>query len=161
MKPHGLKGEVTVSIDAETPNDITAIESVFVNHSGQLAPYFIEAVSVKGNKAFVKFSEINTLAQAENISKSALYLPKAARPKAAKGDFYADEVVGFAIQDEKDGNLGTVREVVQSGLQRLLSVEGDADGREILIPVNDAFITRVNRARKTITVSLPDGFLDI
>jgi len=160
MKPHGLKGEVTVSIDAGIPTDLAEIESVFVNHGGQLAPYFIDAISVKGSKAFVKFIVINTLAQAENISKSAIYLPKTTRPKAAKGDFYADEVSGFKVTDETEGDLGTVSEVVESGLQRLLAVE-DKAGKEMLIPVNEAFIKSVNRSRKTITVSLPDGFLEI
>ena len=161
MKPHGLKGEVTVSIDTEMPNDFTSLDILFLNLKGQLVPYFIDSVSVKGNKAFVKFNEINTLEQAEIISKSTLYLPKSARPKAAKGEFYTDEVSGFAVEDENHGLIGTVRAVVQAGRQRLLSIEAANKEKEILIPVNNVFIKNINRQKAKITVSLPEGFLDL
>lgn len=159
MKPHGLKGEVTISIDADIPNDFASLDAVFINYNDQLVPYFISSASVRGAKAFVKFEDIDTIEQAQTISKLALYLPKSARPKARHGEFYADEVLGFSIEDENYGELGTVREVVQAGLQRLLSVHHN--DKVILIPVNDVFIKSVNRKKTKIIVSLPEGFLDM
>jgi 16S rRNA processing protein RimM len=57
------------------------------------------------------------------------------------------------------GALGTVREIVEAGPNKLLAI--DRDGKEILIPVNGPFIQSVNKTKKLVTVELPEGFLDL
>ncbi len=159
MKPHGLKGGVTIALNTEAPDDFDSIKTVFVEVKEKLLPYFVDTVSLKGNKAFLKLDGVDTPEDALAISKSSLYLPKTFRPKSGRGDFYDDEVIGFEVSDSETGLLGTITEVVQAGPNKLLSV--DHNGREILIPVNSPFINSVNKNRKKITVTLPDGFLDI
>lgn len=159
MKPHGLKGQVTISLDPEAPEDFTPIETVFVEINERLLPYFIEAISLKGNKAFLKFEEVNTPEQAQKICKSAIYLPKSLRPKSDRGEFYDDEVIGFEVLDSKFGSLGKITEIIQAGPNKLLSV--DYRGKEVLIPLNSPFIDGINKIRKKIIVTLPEGFLEI
>jgi 16S rRNA processing protein RimM len=159
MKPHGLKGEVTIALDIDAPEDFKAIDTVFVETRERLLPFFIEGISVRGNKAFLKLEEVNTPEDAQRISKSAIYLPKASRPKTSRGKFYDDEVIGFEVSDTGRGVLGKIREVVHAGPNKLLSV--DYLGKEVLVPLNSPFIDSINKRRKTITVTLPDGFLEI
>lgn len=159
MKPHGLKGEVTISLDPEAPDDFSAIETVFVEVRERLLPFFIEGISMKGNKAFLKLEDVNSPEAAQDISKSSLYLPKSSRPKSGRGEFYDDEVIGFEVSDTTMGPLGKITEIVQAGPNKLLSI--DFKGKDVLIPVNGPFIESVNKSRKKIAVTLPDGFLDI
>ena len=159
MKPHGLKGSVTLSLDPEFPDENTALDTLFVEQQKRLVPYFIESISVRGDKAFVKFEEIDTPESANAISKSPVYLPKEMRERSGRGAFYDDEVIGFELADAELGVLGKIIEVVAAGPNRLLSV--DYNGKEILIPVNGPFIKSINKTKKKILVSLPDGFLDI
>jgi len=159
MKPHGLKGEVTIALDADAPEDFSAVETIFVRIKERLLPYFIEDISLKGNKAFLKLEDVDTPEQAQDISKSAIYLPKSARPKSGRGEFYDDEVIGFEVLDTSLGLIGKISEVVQAGPNKLLSI--DHQGREVLVPLNSPFIDSVNKSRKKITVTLPDGFLEI
>jgi 16S rRNA processing protein RimM len=158
LKPHGLKGEVTVSLDADAP-DMTDVQSVFLEKDNRLIPYFIESISVRDTKAYVKFEDIDSIDDAQGISKRPLYLPKSTRPKSGRGEFYDDEVVGFAVDDDVAGNLGSVASVVDAGTNKLLVVVNM--GKEILIPVNGPFITSINKSKKKVSVSLPEGFLDI
>jgi 16S rRNA processing protein RimM len=159
MKPHGLKGQVTISLDPEAPEDLTAIETVFVESHERLLPYFIEAISLKGSKAFLKLEEVNTPEEAQKISKSAIYLPKSSRPKSGRGEFYDDEVIGFEVLDSEFGSLGKITEIIQAGPNKLLSV--NYHGKEVLVPLNSPFIDGINKSRKKITVTLPEGFLEI
>lgn len=159
LKPHGLKGGVTISLDADVPNDLTTLESVFVQEAHNMVPYFIESVSVTGNKAFVKFEDIDTPEAAEKISKNAIYLPKTERPKSGRGEFYDDEVRGFTVEDQTLGVLGLIDDVMTAGANKLLVL--DHNGQEVLIPINGPFILSINKSRKKITVDLPEGFLDI
>jgi 16S rRNA processing protein RimM len=158
LKPHGLQGEVTLSIDIEAP-DLNTIQTVFIDQGNGMVPYFIEKLSLNGAKAFVKFEDVNSLEEAAKISKSAVFLPKSSRPKSVRGEFYDDEIIGFEVHDEQAGLVGTVQGVTQAGMNKLLAI--DSRGKEVLIPLNSPFIMSINKGKKRIRVSLPEGFLDI
>lgn len=159
MKPHGLKGEVTISLDPEAPEDFSTVQTVFVEIRERLLPYFVEAISLRGKRAFLKLEEVDTPEAAQSISKAGIYLPKSSRPKSGRGAFYNDEVIGFEVLDTDLGALGNITEIVQAGPNKLLSV--DFKGKEVLIPLNSPFIEGINKSKKKITVTLPDGFLEI
>ncbi len=159
LKPHGLKGEVTLAIDAEAPADFETVQSVFLEREGRLIPYFIESISQKGAKAFVKFDEVNSIEEAASLSKASIYLPKAMRPKPEHDDFHLDEIIGFEVTDQEAGALGKVIEIMQAGPNKLLVI--DYAGKEVLVPVNSPFITQITKSKRHIAVNLPDGFLDI
>lgn len=156
LKPHGLKGGVTISLDELIDADS---KTFFIEINNSLVPYFIEEYSERGNKAFVKFEDVDSVEDAETISKKAIYLPKSARPKSARGEFYDDEIIGFQVEDSSLGILGQVTEVTTAGPNKLILVR--ASNREILIPVNSPFIKSINKAKKKISVELPDGYLEI
>jgi 16S rRNA processing protein RimM len=159
LKPHGLKGEVTISLDADLPNDFSALDAVFVGAGDSLVPYFISGNSVTGNKAFVKFEDVDTLQDAEELTKKNVYLPKSARPKSERGEFYDDEAIGCSVTDQNLGELGVITDVMIAGPNRLLVM--DYQEQEVLIPINSPFIISVNKSKKRITTELPEGFLDI
>ncbi|MNC95569.1 Ribosome maturation factor RimM [compost metagenome] len=77
----------------------------------------------------------------------------------AKGEFYSEEVIGFEVFDDVNGPLGFVEDVEQAGPNRFLILSYIQ--KEIMIPVNGPFIKSINKSKKTISVSLPEGFLDI
>ena len=158
-KPHGLKGEVTVMLEEDAPDDLAVLGSVFLEQNNRLVPYFIQSVSGHKNKAFVKFEDVETIEAAEKIAKQSIYLDKALRPKSGRGEFYDDEILGFEIHDEEKGLLGKIIDVMQAGPNRLLVLEYLS--KEVLIPINAPFITNVNKTKKRISVALPEGFLDL
>jgi len=157
MKTHGLKGEVTIAMQMECP-DLTGVDTLFLERSGQLVPYFVQSVSFKSDKAFIKLEDVDNIDDAQELKGSSIYLQKTARPKLARGEFYNDEVIGFEVSDD-ERVLGLVKEVVEAGPSRFLSV--DVDNKETLIPINGPFIKSVNKTSKKIKVELPEGFLDI
>jgi 16S rRNA processing protein RimM len=159
LKPHGLKGEVTLSLSPEGPDDLSSIKTVFVEQHDRLVPFFIEVCSQNGDKAFVKFEEVDSSDAANAISKSSVYLPKSERPKSGRGEFYDDEIIGFQVHDKELGHLGDVQSIEKAGPNKLIVI--NYHDKEVLIPVNGPFITGINKSKKRIAVELPEGFLDI
>lgn len=159
MKPHGLKGEVTVSLDDDAPDDFSSIDSVFIEQNQRLVPYFVQGVSTQGKKAFIKFDDVDTIEDAAKIVKQSLYILKSLRPKAGRGEFYDDEIIDFDVHDEEMGSLGKVKEIMHAGPNKLLVVA--LAEREVLVPTNSPFIQSINKRKKQINVQLPEGFLDI
>jgi 16S rRNA processing protein RimM len=159
LRSHGLKGEVTVSLDPECPSGLESVNSIFLEENSKLIPYFIEHAAVRGDKAYIKFEEVNSAEAASQISRRAVYLPKSSRISSGRGNFYDDEILDFEVVDDVHGTLGKVTKVTQAGPNKLVAV--GYMNKEVLIPVNGPFITGVNKSKKRISVSLPDGFLDI
>ncbi len=159
MKPHGLKGEVTVSIDPDSAVNWNNLRSLYVLINNHPVPYFINHVSLKGGKAYIKFEDVGNADEARNLQKMSLYLPKSERPKLQRGQFYDDEVVGFEVEDELTGLIGIIQRMEKTGQNRFIVVK--CHQKEVLIPVNGPFIAGINKSKKKVSVNLPEGFLDI
>lgn len=160
VKPHGLKGEVTLSLEADAPEDLAALDAVFLDQNNRMVPYFIESVTGQGNKAYVKFEDVDTHDDALRISRQSVFLEKSKRPPADPNEFYDDEIIGFEVSDQQLGFLGPITQIIQAGPNKLLEITGK-EGKEVLIPVNGPFILNIDTVEKTVLVDLPEGFLDL
>ena len=113
----------------------------------------------KGNQLRVKFEDVSSEADAEAILKADVYLPLDLLPKLTGNKFYYHEVIGFTIEDVNFGKVGIINGINDSTAQPLFEVyNGDT---ELLIPMIDAFIKKVDRKNKTITVETPKGLIEM
>jgi 16S rRNA processing protein RimM len=157
-KTHGLKGGVTAMLTTDFATD--EIKDVFIEMGSSLVPHVVSDLSDRGDKAFIKFESVNSPEEAALLKGASIYLAKAVRPKLKRGDFYDDEIIDFEVIDKTVGPIGRVREVMESGLNKLIVVVDNA-GKETLIPVNAPFISSVLKTKQVLRVDLPEGFLDI
>ena len=158
-KPHGLNGDVSIVIDADIPQDYKNLESVFIEQDKQLVPFFISRIRISGNKAILSLDESNSIEFAQKLKGAKLYLPLEFLPALKDDQFYFHEIIGFNITDEVTGDLGKITTVYDAGPQDIIAFEHQ--GKEILLPVNDKTIIRVDKSTNTLHVSIPDGLLDI
>ena len=158
-KTHGLQGDVVVYIDADDPEMYIDMESVFVEQNKNLVPYFIEYLSLKNKLATVGFEGVDSIEEAEALRNCNVYLPLTVLPQLEPDQFYYHDIIGFALIDEKLGNLGQVGTVYTMPAQDLISFT--YQGKEVLVPVNDHVITRVDKAQQQLHLALPDGLLDV
>lgn len=155
----GLKGELSVFLDTDEPEKYYQMESVFLTQGEELIPFFIESVKVKGRTQLaVKFRDIEAEDAASYVDEE-LYLPISFLPPLTGNRFYYHEIRNFSVEEETYGYLGGCVDVVEYPHQALFQI--DANGKEVLVPIVDDFIRKVDRDRKMITLSLPEGLLDI
>ena len=55
--------------------------------------------------------------------------------------------------------IGTIINIIDHPGNTLLEV--DANGTEILIPLNDNTFEHINKSKKQISINLPEGLLDL
>jgi len=158
IKTHGLNGEVSILLDVDFPNEYQELESVFLEQSGKLVPFFIDTIQINSNKGLVKFEDIDTIDQAKELVKSKLYLPLSSLPSLKEGQYYYHELVGCKVY-EHDQLLGDIKDVIDLNGNQLISVE--VNKKEVLIPLKDEILTTVDIANSKVTVELPEGLLDI
>ena len=157
---YSFKGEVLVKTDSDNPEDYTKLESIFVELSTGLVPFFIRKCQLhKSSLLRIDFEEVNSEQDADAILKKNLFLPLDLLPPLEGNKFYYHEVIGFSIT-QNGTQIGTIFRIIEQGLQALFEIT-DNQGAERLIPIHDDFILEVDRASRNITVQLPEGLLEL
>ncbi|MCK0160858.1 ribosome maturation factor RimM [Allomuricauda sp. F6463D] len=160
VSKYSFKGEVLVKLDTDEPERYEKMESVLVSLGNNLIPFFIDRCRLhKSNLLRIDFEEVKDEPTADKLIGSELYLPLTMLPPLTGNKFYFHEVIGFTLMDEVYGDIGVVESVNDSTSQDLFEVKkGD---KELLIPISDAIITKVDRENKTIHVKTPEGLVDL
>lgn len=160
VKAVGLKGECSILLDVDEPARYKKLESVFVEINKQLVPFFIESLSIRQNNfAAVKFRNIQTQAQAEQLTGCSLFLPLSQLPPLDETSFYFHELEGYRIVDENKGDIGLVTEVVDYGTNVVALTQ--LHQREIIVPLQKIFFRRIDRSNRIFYTALPEGLVDM
>ena len=159
-KKFSFKGEVLAYLDTDEPELYENLESVFVEHNKHLVPFFIETSSLHKNDFLrVRFEDVNTEEDADALVGNAVYLPLTMLPKLSGNKFYFHEVIGFEIEDQRLGVFGKIAAVNDTTAQPLFEVlNGDV---EMLIPMVDHFLLKIDRENKKVMMDLPDGLIEM
>ena len=155
-----FKGEVLVKLDTDDPESFLEMESVFIDMNKNLIPFFIEKSALqKSNLLRIKFEEITAEEDADRILKKELYLPLSFLPELENDQFYFHEVIGFKVIDKNFGEVGILKSINDSTPQALFEIEHE--GNEILVPVNDDFIDKLDKPNKTLHLNVPEGLIEM
>lgn len=159
-KKFSFKGEVLIYLDTDEPELYENLESVFVECDKHLVPFFIENASLHKNDLLrVRFEDVDTEEQADALIGNSLYLPLNMLPKLSGNKFYFHEVIGFEIEDKRLGIVGKIVSINDTTAQPLFEVINGIN--EILIPMIDHFIVKVDRENKKIVMDLPEGLVEM
>lgn len=160
-KPHGVKGEVSLMFSDDVFDRVDA-DYLVLMVDGILVPFFFEEYRFKsGETALVKFCDIDTKEQAQELTGCDVFFPKKLSDRD-ENELTWDELEGFEIlnADDNDSRIGTLSYVDDATENVLFSVE-KPDGNEVLIPASDEFIISVDAENRKIRVRLPEGLLDL
>jgi 16S rRNA processing protein RimM len=159
-KKFSFKGEVLIYLDTDEPELYENMESIFVEYNKNLVPFFIENSSFHKNDFLrVKFEDVDNEAEADAILNHEVYLPLSMLPKLEGNKFYFHEVIGFEIEDERIGIFGKIVSINDTSAQPLFEViNGNV---EILVPMIDQFLVKIDRENKKVIMNLPEGLVEM
>ena len=159
-KKYSFKGEIILNLDTDEPNLYQNMLSVFIDLNGKIVPYFIERSSLHKKKSIrIKFEDINSEEEASYLLNKEVYLPINLLPKLEGKKFYYHEITGYKVIDSNHGNIGLIVSVNDASSQSIFVIENME--KQILIPINDKIIERIDRENKTIYISAPNGLIEL
>lgn len=159
-KKFSFKGEVLIFLDTDEPELYENMESVFVEFNKNLVPFFIENSNLhKGDFLRVKFEDVDSEADADEIIGCEIYLPLNMLPKLEGNKFYFHEVIGFEIEDQRLGVFGKIVSINDTSAQPLFEVVNGSV--EILVPMIDQFLVKIDRENKKVIMNLPEGLVEM
>ncbi|CAM2892595.1 ribosome maturation factor RimM [Saccharomonospora xinjiangensis] len=165
VKPHGIRGELTVDVRTDSPEQRFAPGAVLAARArdGSTRRLTVAAVRPHGGRLLVRFTEVPDRNAAEEARGLTLLADAEDLPPIEDPDeFYDHELEGLRAELTDGTVVGTVREIIHSPGGELLSVEvGEpGTGREVLVPFVTAIVPRVDVAEGRIVLDPPEGLLD-
>lgn len=160
LKTHGNKGQVMTHLDVDDPGTYETLESVYLDLHGEFIPFFINSIELKHNrKAVVKFDDFDTLEDAESLQGLEMYLPIKGLPKLKGNQFYYHEIKGYQVIDQNHGPVGSIEDILELPHQSLFQIRFGE--KEILVPIVDEIIRKVDRKKKLLMIEAPAGLIEI
>jgi len=152
--------DVTIITDADSPEAYVNSSVLFLEIDGGLAPFFVKELRLKDSTGMMALLEdYETSEKAQKLVGCRVYLPSTQLSELQDDKFYFHDIIGYTVIDEQAGELGTIAQVLEAPKQDLLQVFYRK--KEVLIPLVDEFITRVDKRKKQLFMNLPEGLIDL
>lgn len=152
-KTHGLKGHLVLKAEVDFFAD--ELKVVFVEIAGAKAPYFISEMKQSGGNTIIALEDMAMVEKAKALVGKKVFMDGQFLDTEEDGPDWT----GFELVDKHYGPLGKITSVTDNGQQVLLSV--DHKGREVMLPLVDEFVERVDEAAKKLYFNAPDGLIDL
>lgn len=152
-KTHGIKGHLILKSEADFYfEDVTAL---FIETAGSKAPYFISEIKEIKNDLVVLLEEVSSVEKAKLLTGKKVFVDSQLVEEAVGAEDWA----GFEIIDSELGSLGTITEMSDNGVQVLASIR--YKDKDVILPMVEDFIERIDEAAKKIYYKAPDGLVQL
>jgi 16S rRNA processing protein RimM len=157
-RPQGIKGEVTVEVRTDDPDDRFAPGRVLQTDAG---PLRVEGARMQGRYLVVAFEGVLDRNAAEALRDTLLRVRVADLPPLAEDDEYYDtQLVGLAAELTDGTALGEVTDVLHLPGGDVLVVRRE-HGAEALVPFVKAIVPTVDVTGGRVVIDPPEGLLDL
>ena len=137
LKPQGIKGEVKALPLTNVLAVFNSLKSCQIDGKDMK----IEYISLRQGYLYIKFAEIKTRNDAENLRNKVLKIEKKLVEEAKNEDeILVDDLIGYILYDENGNLLGQIIDILNYGATDIFVVE--IEGRQVEIPfIDDVFKT--------------------
>jgi 16S rRNA processing protein RimM len=156
---HGLDGRLSLNHTLPAAA-FRKLKHVFIElRNESYIPYFIEqAKEIDESTALVYFDDTDSVEEARKLTGKNIYIETSLIQQISPNSLPAN-LDGFMVHDKNIGVIGAVENIFETPGQVLATII--YKGKEVIIPLIDSTIQSIDGARKTISVNLPEGLLDV
>ena len=155
-KPHGVRGEMKMTVFTEFQQSLAVGEEVFVGESR--LPLVVRSTRWHGEDLLISFQEYTDRDEVGLHRNEQLFVRVEDLPPLTEGDYYFHELIGLHVITENAHSLGELIEVLETGANDVYIVRGDED-EELLLPAIEDVILGVDLEKGEMLVHLLPGLL--
>jgi 16S rRNA processing protein RimM len=159
VRPHGLKGQVKVSLSCSGLERLVACSDLKLLKNGQ------ELKKVTVTKGFIHqdgdvivlLKEVVGVEEAESLRGAQLAVRAGSEETLPEGSFYLHDLVGLKVENAQGEFLGNITEVLETPANWVYVVQDEE--KEILVPALKSVVRRVDFKLKRMVVEM-SGVID-
>lgn len=157
-KSHGVRGEASVEPWTDSLDRFSQLTDVILVAPDESATrkVTVESARVHRGRALVKFAEIGTPEQIQDLQDWTIEIPESEARPLEENEYFLHDLVGLHLIDRKGKQRGEVIDAYQGGGGVLLEVRR-ADGKTFEVPFASSICTEIDLPGKKIVVDLPEG----
>lgn len=152
VRPHGLKGEVKVSLACSGIDRLENCDNLRLVRDGREIKRVsvIRAFTHPDGDAIVRFNEVQGVDEAEALRGAQVAVLEADRERLPSDMYYLDDLIGLTAVKTDGEELGRVEEVMEGLANGVLVVR--KNGREMLIPALKSVVREVDLKTRRMVV---------
>lgn len=156
---HGLQGELVLKHELGKKTSLKELQALFIeDKKNSFLPWFIESTKIKSEEEiYIKLEGADTREAAMKLTPKECWLPEPDFKKFAAKSAPVSLLGYTIINDGK--SLGEILEVIEQPHQVLCRLE--IQSKEVLIPIHEGSLEKIDHRKKQVLVQLPDGLLDV
>ena len=157
---NGVRGEVKVYPTTDDPRRFRRLKEVVLDTGREKLNLEIEGVKFFKQFVILKFKGLDNINDIEKYRQKSLYVTRKNAVRLQRDEYFIADLIGLKVQDEDGTELGTVKDVIETGANDVYEVEM-ADGRSLLLPAIKQCILNVDVENGMMQVHVLEGLLDL
>ena len=155
VRPHGLKGEVKISLSCSGLDRLVSCGSLRLVKDGQELKRvsIIRSFMHPDGDAIVRLKEVVGKEEADSLRGWSLAVPASDKEELPEDSFYLDDLVGLKVVTEKGEDLGEVVEVMENLANGVFVIRKGTEER--LVPALKSVVREVDLKGRRMIVELP------
>jgi len=161
-RPHGLRGEVTVEVRTDDPDQRFVAGSSLATVPAERGPLTIAGSRWHSGRLLVQFEGYSDRDTADSLRGTMLAIDSdEIAPPDDPEEYYDHDLIGLTVVTVSGEQVGAVADVLHHG-QDLLVIDGAGprSGAEILVPFVAALVPQVDVAAGRLVIDPPPGLID-
>ena len=163
LRPHGIRGEICMEWYADSP---FLLDAPLLLQLGNRPPQPVAIASCRMHKGrpLVLLEGIADRTAAESLRGARLLVARDSLPPTDDNEVYVEDLLGCAVLLPDGSRLGMLDHVEYPAPDKEIWSIRTPDGKEVLFPAEDCFISGFDLAdpdAPTVTIDPPPGLLDL
>ncbi len=156
---HGLQGELVLKHELGKKTSLKGLHALFIeDKKNSFLPWFIASTKIKSEEEiYIKLEGADSREAAMKLTQKECWLPEPDFKKFAAKSAPVS-LLGYTIINDGE-SLGEILEVIEQPHQVLCRLE--IQSKEVLIPIHEGSLKKIDHRKKQVLVQLPDGLLDV
>ena len=160
VKQHGTKGELVIRLNPKLSIETIDTDFLFFELDGGLVPFKIDTIRTKNSDdLLVSFFDTENENTLKRLISSQVFAKNADLQFDVSNKDDLTSFIDWVAKDKNSRELGKIVDVIEITNNPLFVI--DKQGSELLIPANDDLVSDIDEENRIITLSLPEGLLDM
>lgn len=157
---HGVKGEVKIGFTKGKENQLEELKQVVVVKNNENLVLHISSVRFHKQFALIKFKEINSINEVEEIKGLDIKIPKEkAEENLQEDEFLITDLIGLNVLNQDEEKIGTINNVGTNGASEILEIK-DGNEKIHLVPFVKALVPVVNVKQGFVIINDIEGLIE-
>ena len=153
IRSHGLDGAIRIRSHSDNPTRFQPGSELTI--AGQIRTV-VSCHDLPDGDALLRLEGLNDPNAARRLADEWILAPVDSAPELPPDEYYHYQLVGLTVITDQGENLGTVREVLETGSNDVYVVASDS-GSEVLLPAIEQVVKEIDLASGKMLVHLIDG----